>query len=396
MRADNKPWPLLFDKLRCGETRVTYAEIEQSGIDTVLMVREGVLEYGNPDCYIPPDCEHACMPRLDWESRRSEKLVGVACPTEPACWPGWAWVREEEVNSFRCLAPKVLAAAAARNGLAPIAAKIDLPFVPVGMLARRGMRVPVVWLRHLGPGFEHLVRGLRAQLDDDGLIVIVPKTPVAEFYPRERIAVLALPASVDGDLALIRALDMLVPEYRARAVSRDNPGLDMDWIHVHFATSADRHLLRINGHDSAGFRKADVLFAQLLYLAAFRKEDKLQGKKRKEALVADFKARPEQGSALLADKALLRIREELAKDRVYGLGENDLGALIKAERGSGTVRLGVPPENITFDASLAELTWKTSAATISEKVRGKVSKTQQTGLDRAQRLLDEARRHGVP
>lgn len=396
MRADETPWPLLFDKLRRGETRVSYAEVEEHGADAALMVREDVLEYGKSDGYEPPGCEHACTPRLDWETKRNERLVGVACPREPACWTGWTWVRQEEVDSLWCPTPKVLSAAAARNGLAPLSTRVELPFVGVGMLVRRGMQVPVVWLRRLGVGFDQLVRGLRAQIGGDALIVLVPKRPTTEFYPRERIAVLELPASIDGDLGLIRALDMLAPDYRALAASREHYELDLDWIHLRFATSADRHHLLINGHDFNGFRKADVLFAQLLYLAAIRKEDRLQGRLRKNALVADFAKRPDDATTPLADKALERLREELAKDEVYGLGETDLDALIKTERGAGMVRLGVPPENIVFDASLAELAWKTPDTATSKKGRAKLAGTQLTGLQRAQLLLNEARRHGVP
>ena len=99
MRADDvKPWALLLSKLRrSDDARVSYAEVMAAGAEPALMVRERVLEYGTDDGYEPAGCEHGCTPNLEYDRRKKDGLVGVACPNEPACWPGWIWDARTEV-----------------------------------------------------------------------------------------------------------------------------------------------------------------------------------------------------------------------------------------------------------------------------------------------------------
>ena len=67
------------------------------------------------------------------------------------------------------------------------------------------------------------------------------------------------------------------------------------------------------------------------------------------------------------------------------------------QRGTGLIRLGVPPENITLDASLAELTFvATTTTTKKDGTKGKSTKKQEEGLKNAATLLRECRRLGAP
>ncbi|QRK08534.1 hypothetical protein JQX13_53050 [Archangium violaceum] len=358
---------------------------------------EGVLEYGKADGYEPPGCEHGCTPNLDVETRISDGLVGVACPNAPYCWPGWMWVPEHEVNSLRCRASLVFAALRKLNGLVELTQPVPAPFVAVGLLQKRGCTVPVVWLRSAKLGFEQACLGLRKQLGGDGLIVLVAKDPRVPFHPSERIAVLELLDGADGHLGLVRGLDMFDPDYRTRAASRENSELDVDFIHLRFETQPDRHVLLVNGHDFGGFRKSDVLFTQLLLLAAGRIGGRRDGWRNKAALVGDFTPRPAADVVKKANKALERLREELASHDVPGLSEDELDAIIKAGRGTGRVRLGVPPENIVLDASLANFSWVSMTTTTTKSGRRIApNASQEEGIEKAALLLSEARRLGAP
>ena len=263
-----------------------YAEVLAARADPDLLVRERLAEYGGRDSYRPPVCEHGCLPNLDHETRAEAGLVGVACPHEEACWPGWRWVPRDEVLSLRCSSAGVFAALRDENALAPLELPTGSPVTPVGRLQRRGLDVPVVWLRPRRD-FELVALGLRRQLGGDGLIVLVPKDPRVPFAAREGIAVLELPARDDGHLELARGLDTLDPTYRVRASERSHPELDVDWIHLRFATEEKRHVLWVNGHDFVGFHKSDAVFARLVLLAASRKFGLRGGWRNKACLVGD-------------------------------------------------------------------------------------------------------------
>jgi hypothetical protein len=380
-----KPWALLFSKLRrSDDARVSYDEVLAAGAEPVLMVRERILEYGKDEGYEPAGCEHGCTPNLDYDTRKRERLVGVACPNDPACWPGWTWVARTEVEGLRCRAKDVFAALAARNGLEPLAVAVPPPFVGVGLLRRRGLSVPVVWLRSATRGFEQLCRGLRAQLGHDALIVLVAKNPRVPFAASEKIAPLELLDDARGDLGLVRALEELTPDYRARVVADQT--LDLDYVKLRFATRpGERHVLEINGHDFGGFRKSDVKFLRLLLLAAARKNGKDDGWLDKSRLRdGDDK-----------DRALERMREELVTYDVPGLPEAERKALVRAQKGQ--LRLGVPPENIELDASLAGLEFIGPTTTVKKSgAKAKATPKQEEGLQNAAVLLRDCRRLGAP
>lgn len=396
--SERGPWPLLLSKLRQSDpARVNYDEllVAFDSAPPELLVRERVLEYGSKEAYSPPDCEHGCIPDLDFAGRAAEGLVGVACPHEEPCWRGRRWVPEREVLSFRCHGDGLFAALRDRNGLAPLHRAPGGGFTAVGVLKRRGLEVPVVWTRPRRD-FQQAVLGLRQQLGGKGLIVLVPRLPPVSFGPRDGIAVIELLEGQDGHLELTRGLDLLDPRYRENAAQREAADAEVDWVHLRFATTPERHVLIVNGHDFVGFRKADAVFARLLYLAAERRFGTRGGWKNKASLIGDFTPQPGPESTKKADRALETLRQELVSDDVPGLTHAEQDAILKAERGSGRVRCAVAPENIVFDESLADLTWKVHATTVSKAGTTKLSKKQAEGVDDAQLLLAAARRLGVP
>lgn len=380
------PWKLLLPHLRRSDSsRLSYAEVRAAHGDPQLLVRDGILAQGRDD-YEPPDCEHRCLPNLDYDTREAEGLVGVACPHEPACWPGWRWVPLDEVESLRCSAKGVLRALAAANGLTALDAKLPAPFAPVGLLRRRGLSIPVVWLRSPRQGFPQLCRGLRAEIGHDALIVLVAKDPRVTFSGGDRVAVLDLGDDSHGRLNLRRALDELTPDYRARAVS--DPELDLDHVYLRFATQpGKRHVLEINGQDFGGFRKSDLKFLRLLLLAATRTKETDDGWL--------SKARLRGGDA--KDHEVEDLRSDLVKHDVRGVSAEERRALIKARKGDGTIRLAVPPENIQLDPSLAELAFVAPTTTTKRGgARGKVTSAHEDGLQNASVLLRDCRRMGAP
>lgn len=389
MPADDVlPWKLLLSKLRrSDDSRVSYDEVIRTGWQPeVLVVRERVLEYGKADDYEPPGCINGCLPNVNYELGAAEGLVAVACPEEPPCWPGWTMVPRTEVEALRCRAKDVFAKLAALNRLSPLATKVPPPFLAVGQARRRGMNIAVVWLRAPKLGFEQLCRGLRADLGVDGLVVLVAKKPPTSLAAVDKIVAVELELDAHGYMPLVRAIEELTPDYRARVL--DDPMLDLDFVHLRFATkSGDRHVMEINGQDFGGFRKSDLKFLRMLLLAAARKHGKDDGWLDKSRL--------RDGSD--KDPALNDLRADLAKYDLYGLGEEERKALLRVQRGTGLIRLGVPPENIELDASLADLTFvATTTTTKKDGTKTKPTKKQEEGLQNAATLLRDCRRLGAP
>jgi hypothetical protein len=120
-------------------------------------------------------------------------------------------------------------------------------------------------------------------------------------------------------------------------------------------------VLTINGHVFDGFKQSDVLFTQLLMLAVSRKSGRREGWRSKASLVGGFAARPSEANLAEGTRALENLRAELVSAEVPGLSDDEVDAIIKVERGTGKVRLGVPPENISFERSLNAIEWKVIA-----------------------------------
>lgn len=295
-------------------------------------------------------------------------------------------VPRTEVEGLRCRAKDVFAKLAARHRLEPLPKAVPKPFLGVGMTRRRGMTIGVVWLRAPKLGFEQLCRGLRADLGVDGLIVLVAKKPPTSLTALDKIVPFEFDVDVAGNIGLPRAIDELTPDYRTRVL--DEPMLDLDYVHLRLSTRPGaRHVVEINGQDFGGFRKSDLKFLRLLLLAAARKFGPDDGWLDKSRL--------RDGSD--KDPALSDLRADLGKYDLYGLSEKERIALLRVQRGTGLIRLGVPPENITLDASLADLTFvATTTTTKKDGTKTKPTKKQEEGLQNAATLLRDCRRLGAP
>lgn len=317
----------------------------------------------------------------------------MACPREPACWPGWQWVEAADIEAFTASAQDVLAEVGRGHGLTPLGGLVGSTAVPVGVCEARGLRVPVVWLRSEGGAFEAECTALRARLGADGLIVLVSlPRGVTPRVQGDRIAIVELPAS--EDLQLWRALDLLDPTYRQRRLT-DGDAI-FDDVLIEFATvPTQHHVVRINGCESDCFRKSDVKFTRLLFLAAARKLDPRSdgGWVKKSKLLDDDK-----------DHETNRLRDELARYKHPELTAQELRELVKTSpRKDGTVRLAVRPEAIVFDASLADFQCigeqqATPKSGKAQKTPGQkqLAENLEAGRQTAQSLLDAARRLGVP
>ena len=276
MRAEALlPWPFLLSRLRLArKTVVTHEEIIAAGLNPEALLLAHVIERQGSAHWRPPGCEHGCHPNLDIESRHDENLVGVACPHAQPCWPGWQWFTSETLEVFTCSAERVFMALRERNELQPLDIELSETIIPVGLLNRRNRQLPIVWMLHPPPAFEEVCSGLRTALGGDGLVVLLSQTSARRSgtrFPGD-VVVLDVQQSDDGDLSLWRALDILDLDYRHQRIS-DSSAI-FDDVYMELATvTGDRHIVRINGHDHDGFRKSDLKFMRLLYLAAFRAED---------------------------------------------------------------------------------------------------------------------------
>jgi hypothetical protein len=208
------------------------------------------------------------------------------------------------------------------------------------------------------------------------LIVLVAKDPREPFAVADRIAVVELLDDVSGDLQLARGLEELTPDYRRRVLS--DPTLDLDYVQLRLATRrGERHIVQINGHDFGGFRRSDVKFLRLLLLATARKYAVNDG------WVDKFQLRDGDDK----DRALERLRAELTTYEVPGLHGAERKALLRARKGK--LRLGVPPENIVLDESLAALQFVGPASSLTGS---KVTPKQVEGLRNAEVLLHDCER----
>ena len=273
--------------------------------------------------------------------------------------------------------------------------KLPDAYVPVGLLARRGKRVPVVWMRCAMGAFEAVCRGLREMLRGDALAVLLSRMNSATGGLMDG-RVIPLDVAVDnaGDLRLWRALDLLDPGYRARRV--DDPMAIFDDVVIQFAEEPGiRHIVRINGREFGGFQWSDQKFLRLLLLAAKRKADRdVDGGGWLE------KRRLRGGGR---DRALEEIREELRTYEHPEFGPLERTSLLKASpRRDGTIRLAVPPLGVRFDSSLASLELIADRQTKSKagtgRLRGQkdLAENLAKGATVARKLLEEARALGVP
>lgn len=394
--AATSPWPFLLSRLRrAAETVVTAAELGATGLEPAALLRSGVIQRRPASRWRPAGCEGHCQPNLDLETRAHEGLIGVACPHDPACWPGWQWVARPEMAAYTCRAADVFAAVRDINGLAPLAEGLGEPIVPVGRLLRRGRCLPVVWMAHAVEPFEAICLGLKARLEADGLIVLLSQTvgkTIGVCHPGN-IVVLDIPGDGGGDLGLWRALDAIDPAYRRTRIT--DALAVFDEVTMTLATvPGERHIVRINGHALSGFQHSDLKFIRLLCLAVARAGDtnvEGGGWLEKWRLHGDDK-----------DHDIEALRRELAGSPHPTLAPDELRALIKTSPNrDGRIRLGVHPGRIRFDTSLAALAFVADRATGSKGKPGptpgaeRLAHNRRTGLKTAEKLLKAARATGL-
>jgi hypothetical protein len=344
------PWPLLLSRLRLSRRAViTRAEFDEAGLDAERLLADRIIDRLDGGYWQPPDCEQACMPNLDFESQRDAAVVGVACPYEPACWPGWQWLPRTALENYCCPADRVFSSLRYQNGLEPLEVYLESTIVPVGILARRGRHVPVVWMARPAPAFDAVCQGLAHQLKGDGLIVLLSHVggQLLDVRRQGDVVVLQLPEAANGDFSLWRALDALDPNYRRTRV--DDPAGVFEDVTLEFATiPGERHVVHINGHDCGGFRVSDLKFLRLLLLAAARAVEAdvdTGGWIDKWRLRGDDK-----------DHDIEALRKDLTSHPVEGLSPAEMKGLIKSSpHRDGRIRLAVDPRHIRFDDSLSSL-----------------------------------------
>jgi len=327
-------------------------------------------------------------------------IVAVCGNASPQCEPLKLTRQQLVIRSLKTKEwiAAVVAELRAANGLDPLDADMPEGVVAVGTLARRGRRLAVVWVRRPVPDVENLARGLRSTLDGRDLVVVLPPSvrgatdrPVAGGG----IVLLSAPKDDDGRLDLYRALDLLDPSYRDGRVG--NPLAIFDEVRFEFAEEPGvRHVVRINGLEYGGFQKSDLKFTRLLLLAAVRAND---------ADVDDGgwldKAQLRGGEE--RDRDVEKLRDELYEHHHPGLTNDELKALIKSKRGTGEVRLAVPPTNIKFDESLRRFEFIGASQTQSKQPKKRctpgmddLQRNLADGLANARLLLKAARKIGVP
>ena len=394
-----RTWKLLTWKLRQSDrASISLAELQRAGGDLEQLQAGGLVQRLDVDLLQAPGCEDSCSPNWDWDSRKREGLVGVACPNEPACWSGFKWLRRADLEDNRVDVRGVLGALQARSGLVELAAAIPRPFLAVGRTEKRGKTLSVIWARRLNGALEPAALGLLPRIGGDWLLVVVSGESGPPRLLAPAVAVLGLAVSSEGALELDPALDVLDPGYRERAVA--DPEIDLEFVRLGFATNPTerRHLLRINDQEVGTFQQSDVGFLRLLVLAASRRPERSEGWRLRSVLMGDFASRPAPASLKKAGDALDSLRDALRLASVPGLTEEELGAVVKTQAGStGKIRLAVPPQNVVFDPSLEFFEWAGPGATArSDGMPAKLTPQQRKGLLTAQLLLAECRRLGVP
>ena len=284
------------------------------------------------------------------------------------------------------------------NGLDPLELDAPAGVLAIGVLLRRGKRLPVVWMRDVAGNAEHIARGLRSTIKDDGLIALcAPGTrELADRAIGDGIVLLAPRAESNGNLALGCALDLLDPAYRERRV--EDATAIFDDLSFEFAEEpGTRHVVRINGRDYGGFQKSDLKFLRLLMLAAARRLDAdVDG----GGWLDKFKLQGDE-----KDHDLEAVREELRKYDHPSLTAEERASLVKrSPNRDSKVRLAIAPTSIVFHESLADIQLIGEQQTQSKgnPKKGRTAGQSQRAENFAKRdkvakkLLADVRKMGVP
>lgn len=290
-----------------------------------------------------------------------------------------------------------------RECLAPASVEPFEDLLPVGRLVRRAGSALLV----LGAPEAAARRGaaleLKRRAGTDAVVVLVAGRWQDQRSP-EGVVELALGNPAEPHLW--RAVKLLWPEkWAARA--KDREGI-FEEVTLEIGTSAERHVVRLNGVDVHGFDHSDMKLARLLVLATKRAFDK----------------DPEGGGWLKKDpvlelddkeEALGELRGSLYKDLpddFARLSTEERKALIAASpRQSGYVRLALHPRSIRLDGSLRELRLlgerqtdaredtppgKKKQARKSTKGASALRENQAQARACVVRMLDAARKAGAP
>jgi len=167
-----------------------------------------------------------------------------------------------------------------------------------------------------------------------------------------------------------------------------------DEVSVEFADGADRHVVRINGFEVAGFSRSDLKFTRLLLIAAVRRSDpdvEGGGWLDKWRLLGDDH-----------DHDLEELRSALEQCVHPDLCPAELKALLSGSgRRDGRIRLAVHPYRVAFDDSLASFQFLGEPQTERKKGsrRTKGARTHEAQMEQArhtaEKLLAEARKLNV-
>lgn len=329
------------------------------------------------------------------------EIVAVCGNASPQCEP-LALNRSDLV--IRSLKASEWTAAVVRalqeaNGLDPIDLNVPEGVVALGLLARRGKRLAVVWARQEVADAENLARGIRASTNGTDLVLVLPpgaRGGIDRPVANAGIVLLTGSAGDGGRLDLHRALDLLDPSYRAGRV--DSPTAIFDEVVLEFAEEpGTRHVVRVNGQDFGGFQKSDLKFLRLLMLAAARRRD---GDVDGGGWLDKFKLQGDE-----KDHDLEAVREELRKYDHPAFTADERAALVKrSPNRDSKVRLAVLPTSIVFHDSLTslQLIGEQQTRAKSSPRKGRTSGQNQRAANFAKRdqvakkLLAEARKLGVP
>ncbi len=249
------------------------------------------------------------------------------------------------------------------NSLQPIDMSPQDAIVPIGNLVRRGLTVPVVWIREPISYLDDICRRLRLKMQGDGLIVILLPymQEQAPVLVDPQIVRLVPPKNQTGDLALWRAFDLLDPSYSTRRIK--DPWAVFDKMHIRFATVPGvRHIVEINGHEIHGFQKSDLKFLKMFRMASARHNEfdvEKGGCLRKARLHCDVKGKEIGG-----------LRDALRMCNHPDFDEDELAALIKSTP-DRKVRLAIYSYQISFDESLADFQFLLQQNESLKKTKGK-------------------------
>jgi len=128
------PWPFLLSQLRLSDRPgFGRADLDAAGLDPAELLCLGLIEREGDGGtgWRPPGCQNGCLPNLDFETRRSEGLVGVGCPEEPPCWLHLEWHPEREFERYSCSAARIFGVLREANGLEPLPVPPQAGVVPV-------------------------------------------------------------------------------------------------------------------------------------------------------------------------------------------------------------------------------------------------------------------------